>query len=579
MPSMLPLNITIKWGKIRGSNTANILSKVTYKTIESLTDLDKQYLSTMAQIKAVALKEIHLQHTHRFSDIVDDVTRNINSEDIIITYNSDLYNEFSFSIDDVMCDKYDFVSLAIRDIAKGLGFGINITANNQKIVFPTIKKPYYESCIWNALVNETPASAYTKCTQGHFDVFGLPSLYAPNPWSNGVSLQYYIPEETDPLSMLLSYDFGKGYVMRDLSGVDWEYKFQSILDWQAMMTVGESTSSKNETGSTDNNISYNGSIDLSSLSSKNIVKTEDPKLSSKEASFTKATQSNSTSYYDLCQPYNYFYTGEKNVYFGYSISALLKNGNWDVLYAEYSPTTTTIRIEDLNLNYPDYEYARSCSGGLRYRITKCVRNGNPLTSPSAYYVKYFTRDYLPQKANIKYSRIHEETETTNSKSARMSDDYFVDVEIGLSHIEGTTKIIVEQLDEGERVPFRYEAENFRQGYFIANLDRELSTQLTVISYNENGSTKSETITIPAIGYENIPQNISFNLADNYIEPIGIDNSRSNIYYSITNLTINNRTKDGLLPQNGKIDILDLQPGFYVLSLKNGDQISNYKFSK
>ena len=98
---MLPLNVTVKWSKIRGSKSA-VLSKVQYKTLESDTELDRQYLSTMSQIKAVALKEIHLQRTHRFYDVVDEVTKKMDLADITITYNSDLYNEYSFSIDDIM---------------------------------------------------------------------------------------------------------------------------------------------------------------------------------------------------------------------------------------------------------------------------------------------------------------------------------------------------------------------------------------------------------------------------------------------------------------------------------------------
>ena len=476
-------------------------------------------------------------------------------------------------------NKYDFVSLAIRDIAKGLGFGINIIADDEGIVFLPGKKTFYESLIWSELKNETPASAYTKCTQGSLNVTFLPLLYAPNPWQNGISLQYYIPDETDPLSMLLSYDFGKGYIMRDLSDFDWENKFQYVLDWQAMMTTGGTTNSKFENGSTDNNLPFKGYIDLSSVSRQppnNITNDLKPIESVNPSA---AMQTNfTTSYSELCEPYNYFYTGDKKVYYGYSISVLLKNGSWDVVYAEYYPTAITIKVEDLPLNYPTSEYARSCSGGLRYRLTKCEWNAGS-SAPKKYYVKYFTRDYFPQKANIKYSKIHEGSENISLSEIRMSDDYYVDVEIGLSNIEGTNKIIVEQLDEGERVPFRYEATDFRQGYFIANLDRELSTQLTVISYNDNGNTRSNTIVIPAIGYDDLQENISFDICDNHISTNGIDRIQPNASYTITNMINANFVKTEKLPTDGIIDISELKSGCYILSLRNGNNTANYKFTK
>ena len=143
----------------------------------------------------------------------------------------------------------------------------------------------------------------------------------------------------------------------------------------------------------------------------------------------------------------------------------------------------------------------------------------------------------------------------------------------------SNKIIVEQLDEGERVPFRYEATDFRQGYFIANLDRELSTQLTVISYNDNGNTRSNTIVIPAIGYDDLQENISFDICDNHISTNGIDRIQPNASYTITNMINANFVKTEKLPTDGIIDISELKSGCYILSLRNGNNTANYKFTK
>lgn len=232
-------------------------------------------------------------------------------------------------------------------------------------------------------------------------------------------------------------------------------------------------------------------------------------------------------------------------------------------------------------------YARSTSGGLKYRLTKCTQYYDRLNGGvyHSYRVKYFTRDFTPQKANIKFSKIHNTIDSKqNSYRSFVSttdDDYFVDVEIGLSNVEGATRVVVEQLDEGETMPFLYEIEDFRKGYFIANLDRELKTNLTVIAYNDNGQRRSNTITIEPVGSQT--NSIDIKYLENIIQIDGLNEKlleTRRFQYSLTRLNELSVSEDIKIITSNSIDVSSALSGIYVLNLyKDSEKIRTFKFSK
>lgn len=77
----------------------------------------------------------------------------------------------------------------------------------------------------------------------------------------------------------------------------------------------------------------------------------------------------------------------------------------------------------------------------------------------------------------------------------IDNNYTKTIKINMSGLEGVDRIVVEQLDEGNELPIRFEVPDFKKGYFTAVVDKELYTQFVIFSYNKNGSTKSETLTI------------------------------------------------------------------------------------
>lgn len=599
LPMTLPIKIDVKVDNLRGSS--DLLSRVSFGTDEYTGNRVNKYACPLSMVKSVLLQEYHSSQRHRFYDEIDD-TSILDGTDMTITYNKNKLNTMDFSLDgEIGIAKFDFVTVALRDIAIGLGFTSNITANSSTKMINMTGEKYtpFESLIMNA-IGTNPSSAYSIATSGSVDVElrdwgGIPvdtlSIYAPTTWVQGKSLRYFIPDE-NPITRLLTHDFGTGYVMRDLSGIDWDDIFCGALDWRKDMTTGSASGSVAQTGSTNNNLPYTGNVTIGFNNRDNMILSlkETPSIQSSILTESIPQNSITTSIYsntdDYCKQFNlYSPNGPGNN--GLSLSVQKKDGAWEVLSYYYGGDQVTINIESLSLKENEDNYARSTSGGLKYRLTKCTQYYDRLYGGvyHSYRVKYFTRDFTPQKANIKFSKIHNTIDSKqNSYRSFVSttdDDYFVDVEIGLSNIEGATRVVVEQLDEGETMPFLYEIEDFRKGYFVANLDRELKTNLTVIAYNDNGQRRSNTITIEPVGSQT--NSIAIKYLGNIIQIDGLNEKlleTRRFQYSLTRLNELSVSEDIKIITSNSIDVSSALPGIYVLNLyKDSEKIRTFKFSK
>ncbi len=590
LPMTLPIKIKVGIESVRGG----VLSKVSISSFNFNQEPSQLYLAPLSMIKSALLQESHARRHYRFINEIQDVSFLEEKIDMTITYNKNLLNQISYSLDGEPNEsKYDFVTVALRDIAIGLGFTTNFTANVQgkTLVTPREKLTPFESHVLQAVGGANLQEAYNNATKGSvpMTLYGNPghecviSLYAPNPWVNGKSLRFLTSENDNPLSRLLDYDFGKGYIMRDLSGMDWKSAFEESLDWIKYVQSDSPSGSVSQNGDTNSKLPFKGDVALSFTSngkSRN-METQDSGLVLDVSKIATADETSSVAdeIKEYCKKYN-SYSPNGPTESGLSLSVLKKDGSWDVVHSEYYyGQTVNLKIEDLTLHYPQSEYARGTTGGLRYRLSKCEvehRGGTRYY----YTVKYFTRDYTPQTALIKYSSVLN-TQSTVQPIATLNDDYFVDMNVGISNIEGTTRVIVEQWDEGEALPFQYEATDFRKGYFVANLDRELSTRLTVICYNDNGFQRSNTITIPPVGYS--LTNVTF-MHDNQAVHIDGISSRSlesgNISCTVQEIATSKTYMNKSKLNDNTVDIGSLPKGMYVLVLYNGNEcIGNYKFAR
>ena len=67
------------------------------------------------------------------------------------------------------------------------------------------------------------------------------------------------------------------------------------------------------------------------------------------------------------------------------------------------------------------------------------------------------------------------------------------VRIGIQDLEGATKIVIEQQEDGKAATMT-ELKDFRKGYFLTSVDPTKRTRVTAIAYNANGSTRGNTLT-------------------------------------------------------------------------------------
>lgn len=569
LPPTTPIRINASCAPMLGG--MNALSRVSFHASEYTGDSVRDYLYPTTAVKGITMNEYH----HNGFSIS---FRELNSlaldslVDIDIVYNSNMLDEFSFNLDGEATDKYDFVTLALRDIAQGMGFGHRITASSGTLSVPEGLHTPYEEKVFNVIGMYNPS--YEKATSGSLHLNGY-HLYSPNPFDNSKSLRFFHNESNSPLERLLTPEFKKGYVVRDLTASSTQHSiyedFRDMLYWHYGDVATGSSSTVTVDTDLNNQLPYKGAVSFSfgnskSLSFNDITGSDDAE-DAKSPRLTFFTDTNAIKY----GPCN-IDQSLSNATSVYTVAVQQKDGVWQLLDCQSMSGSDVIQIDldalDAELETNDTTYARTVDGGLKYRLVSRTIEMSNYTREN-YKVKYFTRAYTPQKPVIKYSKVHEE----ESSLVRMSDDYYIDVEIGISNIEGTTEVLVEQLDEGMGPSFYYYADDFRKGYFIANLDRECTTQLSVISYNDNGYKRSETITIPPLGYPE--QQAKLKPMGSYVEVCGLrDNTieSGKIRYQISSPLTLTTSVPQILSIDRRIDIANLDRGIYILTLMREEEV-------
>lgn len=589
LPISLPIFITAKLEEPRKGNFGKTpLSSVQFRTIDFTYEPEGWYTSPTTLIKSVLLQEYNSTQQHRFIGEISD-TKFLDKPDIIISYNKNRIKELSCSLDGNMMNLYDFVTLALRDIALGLGFMTSFTADVQNETIETMQRRYtpFELNIYRSIESDDSHETFTNATKGTvpIDLFNWLGhlvdyfdVYAPSPWVNGKSLRFLIPQEGKPITKLLTHNFGKGYIMRDLSDCNWNDIFCGALDWRKLYTTSSSSGFVDitESGETSLKIPYNGefTFEIESYNNANVMPAKGDSV------LNVPVRKMRNSPVDLyCKPYGIDVTFPDEYI---SIAALLKNGKWDVLLeTDIFEKPFKIRIESLKLHHPSTEYAIAASGGLRYRFLHHYRGGGCA-------VKYYTRDFTPPKPVIGYQEISitpaELSEASNTmviNSGGPIIPILVNmVEVGLSNIEGADMVIAEVYEGNSELPYSVEVENFRNGRFFVEVDVNQYTSVTVYSYNQNGSAKSNTIIIPPKHRFDLFK-LKLKTIDNYLEVQGLEGfNDKGVIYKITHLLNTNFEVSGNMESGNMIDISDLPKGVYVLNLYCGNNlIGQSKFTK
>lgn len=572
MPPCLPLTISVSCDALSGSNR-NSPSKVSCVLIDTVTDNCGEIYLPQSSFKGIALEELVCGSYYKYVSAIPNIDFLNRQPDIFITYNSLMLGDFSFSLGLPESDQYDFVSIALRDILVGLGLTNSFRYNPiTKGLDAPAKLTPYEVLIENKLNSSNSTTRLASATKGQLSLVSTPkytvNLYAPTTWTSGVSLRYFNPEENLDFTQILSKDFGRGTVVRSLSDNNHSCLFVDLLNWKPDVLVGYGTHSTYHSGSTSDLMPYNGNIylDFGSIQSNSV---QSPANTSVKSSPLRSDLYNVDVHDYLMKFHPLKPGGGENTLF-VVVSLLKKDGTWDVVkkLLDEPAEELSIAFSDLELHCDNNEYARTADGYLRARITRCSFSGQHYSY--SYSSHYFVIDYIPQTIGVKYKI--SDLETTVSTKALSTPQKLT---LYFSNLEGTNKVIVERLRPGARVPSKTEITNFKKGLFETTIDR--TTIFTVVAYNDNGSTRSESKTIEVANTRLVKP--TFELSDNliFIEyeldvPLRID-------YAIRSLENYSEIKTGQTETT--VNISDLTRGNYILTVDCPDfeKPCSYKFAK
>lgn len=580
IPPCLPLNVTARVGELRGGKSA--LSKVNVPRLMKEDYFNSTRSSITSRIKGVLLLEYDHGMNNQFVANLD--YDFLSSPDLVVTYNKDRLDEFSYSLDSTPTDKYDFVTLVLRDLSRMMGIFNGVSASGGNLRWSSTLPTHYEAKIWNILTPTQPTESYQKATGGKL----LTNLngarvyhYAPQQWQDGVSLNTYLPDSAVKISQLLTYDFGRGSVIRDISH-QYSVMFMYELGWNYVFTTGGDSSELYQEGSTENNVEYGGSLEFGSIPHHSYYQIGLKEVSdmipvSKKNAVSKQNN-HPFNIIDSIKPYSVRYNSVSDRMEGggnWIFSLLKKDGTWDCVYTYYDAPYLKVSVSDFNLHFPKEEYARTCDGKLRMRLVKINQVNN---YERRVYSDYYVIEELPQMVEMKFSRL---------AANQIDDEYLRDVEIGMKNLEGAERVFVEQWIDGDTYPQLYEIEDFKKGYFTVTVDKEFYTDLVVTAYNKNGSTQSATYRLEPL--EPVDYEVEASVTGDAIEfsqPSGRRGAVGSVVaYAIT--PIDCFREDAVMSgevtigdaASAAVDVSGLSQGLYALRYNANGKRKSIKFMK
>lgn len=573
MPTCLPLQIAVSCGEVN-SSTGKTISKVVGRIKENFGNSTYYNSAQMSVIKGVILEELCHGSSATYLDYVPNVKFLTEQPDIKIRYNDQLLNEISFSLATDPGQRYDFVTIAIRDLLIGLGISHSFRYNrdSKQLQHPSQAYTPFEKYIDGLLGNHSnPALRLAQATKGELTVKEKLingqdlKLYAPSPWKDKTSLNYFIPIDGCCISSILGYDLCKGQVFRSLSDNHSNFFFRDLLGWKPSYTVSTTSPSSSSSGNTSLLMPFNGSLMLDNQSYISYSISE-PVNQSRHNTAISSDIEDVEQYIDSFNPTNPL--SKLNFDYGHAVSILMKDGSWDTVELNgETMENTPLSMSNWNLHYDSDRYARSVDGYLRARMTRVKREGSRLNYKSTYFVV----DYLPQKVALNYSFLPTAKTKVmdNSNATEMVRIYFSDT-------EGIDRIVLERLRQGSRVPSKIDIPDYKTGYYDTTVDKV--TTFTAVGYNSNGTSRSLPITItPSFS----TSSLSFDLNNQHIKILSSDEDCQNYQYEITSMNPLNLQYELTGSTTGSIDISNLQDGLYFLVVKNTESVvlGTYKFKK
>jgi len=598
LPSLPPIKITARIANIRVSEGNAPLTSVQFNIPDVINPRDGLTSYPSTRLKYTVFTELLRGTPITSQNLVTD-SLFLQDYDIKITLNKSKLNEIAFNINSECGDKYDAVSLFLRDIAKGLGINTTyyMVAKWPGCLFRHESLPTpFESLIGDSIFFDDPNEAYEDATKGSIalNIVGYPatSLYAPNPWQQGVSLNTFIPTEKSQLSKLLTHNFGKGSVLRNAYDPYLGTFLEYGLKWDYILWTGSGSPNVGSSGSTNEIIPLDGVINNSNGTSGpyfNYGLNERDSVYLKQAlAKTNAMAIGESGFYfgyDL-EKYSYLYdpdTDSSQFQEGIKVGILKKDGSWDIVFkGGWMSLMSNLHVKDFKFHETPENYARTCDGYLRMRVVKQKYNSGQTVSCT-----FYALDYYPQKVEMGAPIEVSGTEVALNSLRRTSEDdeYLRNVIIPIRNLEGIDRIEVSQLDEGNSAPYYYDIDDFKKGYFTTIVDCEFYSWITLTAYNHNGSTESETLCVSlSDGVQNVSEIEASIVTDGNTLTFDLPYQRrsSTINYTVVPLTANSgqiALQGSVSTDMPTVNIGSLPRGYYGISYAiNGVQFTS-KFAK
>lgn len=584
MPPCMPIKVGVSCGSVNSQQ--NVISRVAFQCRENFGRNADYRNAPLSMIKGVILAENGLGSGKSYLDSVPNVEFLTQYNDIEITYDERKLEELSFTLNNNPGECYDFVSVAIRDILIGLGMTHNYTCSGETngLINPEREMIPFELYIDRMLGYEgNDAGRLENAMQGEMVLYDKSReslrLYAPNPWQNGVSLNYFIPQDDSDVSNILSYGFCKGMVTRSLNDGYANFIFLDLLGWRPGCAGSSDLLSVSAAGSTCIKMPYKGSISFcDSIYSKYGItyRVSDAQSSRSDMRPERSMEEDAQlmQYVDSFHPF--LPDGNSETNGGVSVAILKKDGTWDSVYyvGEYhAGMSLDLNMSDCEFHFDDDEYARTIDGYLRGRIT----TKKMLADDAAeYHSTFFVIDYLPQKVKLTCKLTDTSANTAATAQEPMAITYYP-VRIYFSDFEGADRIVLERRRKGFRVPSKIEVTDFKKGYFDLTIDRE--TTFTAIAYNANGSSRSVPVTVTPGTDSGMASATQISISGNEIRFYGLDGTGPYRYIvtRIDGVNMLNSMSDGC---DGYIDISTLPDGLYILTVTDASgNTETFKFKK
>lgn len=563
IPKTLPIKVKVKFGKLSGDN---VIAKTIIKT-------DICYWSGVSG----CVPRTSIKWALGDNSPIDNLTMDFFEwPDGQITFSED--DIYSYSLDHVTDDKYDFITVSLRELCKIMGFSFTVPGDNVKKVL-NINEDNLLSFdkLFVSLHPLDPQGDYNKAVSGNVTVnFGFYpefpyKMYSPSIFENGRSLSYFETNETNNETKLMQPDLPRGTSIRYVGA--WLQRFFETIGWRHNIPVGEQRDFGRDGSptSTDKMVPYGEDISFNTTMSSNSGNRTTASIHAPQSSANIAFSNIAVEYY--IRQFDIYFPVSRNPLsnlIGWGISILHKDGTWDLIKnGDFMSDNIRFSLSDINPTKVS-EYIRSSDGYLRCKVTSFDTNKDKT------FARYFLVDYLPQKPQMAFSKVMPQTRSNDN-------EYYVDVKIAFKDIEGTESILVEQLEEGAQVPFTYFVENVKNGYFIATVDKEYSTTFKLRAMNKNGETISEQLILSPIAPA-APHTLRHRIIDNSLL-LELGNSRKEIThtkiatYKIVNLNNSTTVESGKV-LNNTVDISSLKSGFYAIEVLDEETKSySAKFTK